>query len=120
MDDAGSKRSSARGQLFGLAHCANCRFSCVTNPRTDFDCVYDRAYYEGRGADPSVDYERELADHRTIRAYEWRGILRLVQSLQSVSAEVAWLDYGCGLGGFVRSLRDHGVTDAVGFDQGYA
>lgn len=120
MAHAGSKRSPASGRVFDLAHCPQCHFSCVMNPRTDFAELYDRDYYEGRGADRSVDYEREVSDHRTVRTYEWRGLVGLVRSLRDLTPSTTWLDYGAGLGGLVRYLRDGGIADAVGFDQGYA
>ena len=120
MDSAGSKRSPVSGRVFDLAHCPECQFSRVTNPRTDYAELYDRDYYEGRGVDRSVDYEREVTDPRTIRTYEWRGIVRLVRSVRDVTPSTTWLDYGAGLGGLVRYLRDGGIADAVGFDQGYA
>jgi SAM-dependent methyltransferase len=111
--------SSFRGNDFELAHCATCRYSFVTNPRTDFGALYDEQYYRGNGADPNVDYERELRDPRTVRAYEWRAILEIVRHLRGSLADLRWLDYGCGLGGLVRYGRERGV-DISGFDEGYA
>jgi SAM-dependent methyltransferase len=89
------------------------------NPRLDFDVLYGEAYYRGRGADTSVDYERELRDPRTVRVYEWRAILEIVRHLRGPLVGLRWLDYGCGLGGLVRYGRERGI-DISGFDEGYA
>jgi len=91
----------------------------VTDPRTDFDRLYDKAYYEGRGSDPHVNYEQEMADPGTIRTYEWDGLIRAVSSLTDLHERTRWLDFGCGLGGFVRYARARGI-DVIGHEQGYA
>jgi SAM-dependent methyltransferase len=85
----------------------------------DFTVLYDERYYRGEGADPTVDYERELADPRTVRVYEWRAMLKIVEQLRGPLSGVRWLDYGCGLGGFVRYARDRRI-ETYGFDEGYA
>lgn len=116
---AGSKRSRFSGRTFALARCPCCLFAFVANPRTDFDRVYDEAYYRGQGADPLVDYERELSDPRTLRLYEWRGILEIVCDLIPLTGSTRWLDIGCGLGGLVRFGRARGI-ELFGHDEGYA
>jgi SAM-dependent methyltransferase len=115
----GSKQSEFSGRVFNLARCHTCRYAFIIEPRTDFDRLYDDAYYSGRGADLHVDYEREMSDPRTIREYEWRGVVRSVETLVPVSDETRWLDFGAGLGGLVRYGRSLGI-DVVGYDQGYA
>lgn len=116
----GSKRSSWSDRTFTLRRCTSCAFVFVENPRTDYDDLYDEAYYSGRGADPLVDYVDEI-EHRdsTIRQYEWRGIYRLVSSLVPTDSSTRWLDYGCGMGGLVEFVQQQGVGHAVGFDQGW-
>ena len=115
----GSVHSSFSDRDFQLAHCSTCRYSFVVDPRSDFESLYDDRYYRGRGADPTVDYEAELDDPRTIRAYEWRAILRIVTHLCGSLDGVRWLDFGCGLGGLVQYGRGSGI-DIVGFDEGHA
>ncbi len=114
-----SVHSSFSGRDFELAHCTSCHYSFVVDPRTDFDTLYDGAYYRGGGADSMVDYERELRDPRTVRRYEWQAIVEIVRHLRGPLDGLRWLDYGCGLGGLVRYGRDRGV-DISGFDEGYA
>ena len=114
-----TKRSEFSGRAFDLARCDECQYVFVTEPRLDFENLYDEAYYSGRGADQHVDYEQEMADPRTIRLYEWRGIMRAVKSFLPLDDRTRWLDFGCGLGGYVRYARSHGI-DVVGFEQGYA
>jgi len=111
--------SSFSGRDFELAHCPRCRYSFVVNPRTDFGALYDEEYYRGRGADPTVDYERELRDPRTVRRYEWQAIVEIVRHLRGPLDGLRWLDFGCGLGGFVRYGRERGLNIS-GFDEGYA
>jgi SAM-dependent methyltransferase len=115
----GSVHSSFSERDFELAHCPVCHYSFVIEPRTDFEFLYDGRYYRGDGADPTVDYELELDDPRTTRAYEWCGIQTIVEHLEPSQHSIRWLDFGCGLGGLVRSAREQGI-DIVGFDQGYA
>ena len=111
--------SSFSKRTFRLAHCSHCHYSFVVDPRTDFASLYDAAYYRGEGADPTVAFETELDDPRTIRAYEWRGIVTIVEHLHGSLDGVRWLDFGCGLGGLVQYARGRG-PDVVGFDEGYA
>jgi SAM-dependent methyltransferase len=111
--------SSFSDRDFELAHCSSCHYSFVVDPRADFAALYDEQYYRGRGADPTVDYERELHDPRTVRRYEWQAIVEIVRHLRGPLDRVRWLDFGCGLGGLVRYGREHGI-EISGFDEGYA
>ena len=105
---------------FELRHCPTCRLSFVANPCTDYARVYDEAYYRGRGADPMVDYVFEMEyPERTVRQYEWRGIVAAVRSMAQLGPQTRWLDYGCGNGGLVRYLRDHAGIAAAGYDVGW-
>ena len=90
----------------------------MQKPDTDYAALYDAAYYQGKGADPLVDYEFEL-EHpvQTIRRLEWSGIKRAIGDLKSLGPGTKWLDYGCGNGGLVRHLRATNV-DAIGYEQG--
>jgi SAM-dependent methyltransferase len=102
-----------------VVRCDTCGFGAIADPWTEFDRIYDDAYYAGEGADPLVDYAFELAHpQRTIRTWEWEGIARVVQSLGSGAVGARWLDFGCGNGGLVRHLRQHHGVDAVGFEEG--
>jgi SAM-dependent methyltransferase len=115
---AGRATSDTTGRDFALGRCEACGFAFVVEPRCDFAAIYDGDYYAGRGADPSVDYERELAGEPTVRGAEWAGIVSTVRRLHTGPIE-PWLDFGCGYGTFVRYLGAHGI-DAVGTDEGHA
>ncbi len=119
MEPAGKRRSDWSGRSFALTQCPSCRFAAVTEPRTDFDALYDADYYAGRGADPLVDFAGEMGDPATIRRHEWEGIERVVTGLTGRGRDLRWLDYGCGLGGLVRHLRERGYDQAYGFDEGF-
>lgn len=116
----GTKHGPRAPEPFELRSCTNCHYSFVANPWTDAAAVYDADYYAGRGADPLVDYIFELeCPELTIRQYEWRGILRVVQELVPVTAATRWLDFGCGNGGLVRHCRAQTDCAACGYDSGW-
>jgi len=106
-------------ESFKFFQCSKCNFVSVVNPITDYQKIYNDAYYQGRGADPLVDYAFELNHpEQTVRIFEWQGILDAVRHLYREGLEGArWLDYGSGAGGMVRFLRDRGI-EAYGFDEG--
>ena len=109
-----------REAKYEVRHCTTCRLSFIANPCTDYGRIYDEAYYRGRGADSLVDYVFEM-EHpdRTIRRFEWRGIVAAVKSLTEVAPKTRWLDFGCGNGGLVRYVREHVGCEIVGFDVGW-
>ena len=113
------KQGSHIPQFFKFFQCSKCHFISVVNPILDYDKIYNEAYYQGRGADPLIDYAFELDyPEKTIRIFEWQGILDAVRHLYREELEGArWLDDGSGAGGLVRFLRDRGI-EAYGFDQG--
>jgi SAM-dependent methyltransferase len=115
----GTKVSNFSGLEFHFQHCETCGYTFVTDPRVDFDKLYDDEYYAGRGADDNVEYLREMTQPETLRVYEWRGVHETVGRLIG-DTNVRWLDYGCGLGGLVTYLRKHGVAEAYGFDEGFS
>ena len=98
--------------------CESCGFAFVADPWVDFDLIYSEQYYAGQGADPLVDYiyERENPT-RTIRNYEWRGVLERIGSLVALQSRTTWLDYGCGTGGLVRFLCERGFSEVWGTEQ---
>lgn len=107
------------GRDYELRRCDACGFAFIADPWTEFDKIYDDRYYEGRGADPLVDYGFELAEpSRTIRRYEWHGVSQLVERLLGGLAGVRWLDFGCGNSGLVRYLLEHTEAHAEGFEEG--
>jgi 2-polyprenyl-3-methyl-5-hydroxy-6-metoxy-1,4-benzoquinol methylase len=112
-----------RGRLsldfYSIARCRTCNFAFIENPRTDYDVLYSEDYYKGKGADPYVDYLTELESPEiTVRFYEWRGIISVVNRLTGTLRGLRWLDYGCGNGGLVRAGRAVGI-DIHGFENGW-
>lgn len=118
VQSAGTRASTLDpGRRFNLLSCPNCGFAFVEAPRSDFEVLYDEAYYEGSGADSLVDYKFELQwPDDTVRVYEWRGICSIARELQPGPGR--WLDFGCGTGGLVRYALRQGF-DIVGHDEGW-
>ena len=116
----GSKYSAFSNRDFHLRRCDRRRYAFISDPRTDFDALYNDHYYRGMGADPLVNYVAEMDDPSTVRRYEWRGILAAVSALTTVDSTTRWLDYGCGTGGLVRFVRAHGARSTQGFEQGWS
>ncbi|MFZ1994350.1 MAG: class I SAM-dependent methyltransferase [Solirubrobacteraceae bacterium] len=115
----GAVDGSFSGRSYALRRCDACGYAFIADPWTEFARIYDDRYYAGRGADPLVDYEFELASpQNTIRVYEWRGITRIVSSLLGGLDGVRWLDFGAGNGGLVRYVSTHTPATAVGFEEG--
>jgi hypothetical protein len=84
-EPAGEVHGRFSDRSYRLNRCSACGFGFVADPWTDYDQIYSDAYYAGEGADPLVDYAYELAHpERTVRRYEWRGILAAVGSLAPV------------------------------------
>ena len=105
---------------FTIFRCTNCAFAFVGNPWLEFDRIYSEAYYNGRGADPSVDYVFELeSPNDTVRKYEWQGIFAAIQSHLKLTRETRWLDFGCGNGGLVRYCREHAGCAIFGYEEGW-
>lgn len=118
-DLLGEKPSDLAKRTFRLVRCQRCRFAFVEDPWLDYAAIYDTAYYEGRGADPTVDYHFELAHpDRAIRRYEWSGIVEVVRRLVDLRAQTRWLDFGCGNGGLVRHARAAVGCEAIGNEEG--
>jgi len=118
---AGSRFGSFAGRDFAFARCRACGFGFVIDPLEDLGAIYNEAYYRGQGADPLVDYLGELAaPERSIRLYEWRGILKAVETLRGPVDGLRWLDYGCGNGGLVRHVRGRRDLDMMGYEEGWA
>lgn len=114
--------SSFSDRTFQLGVCDSCQLGLVLDPRTDFERLYGIDYYQGRGADPLVNY---FADEQpgSTRELEWSGLLRTIRDIARVqgarSEDLKLLDWGAGLGGLVRCARESGIR-ADGFDEGYA
>ena len=96
-----------------------CRFTFVEHPRTDYENIYSKDYYDGIGADPLVQYQFECQNEaQTIRRYEWQALVALYDALHLAVRErerererecvCVWLDYGCGYGGLVTYGREQG------------
>ncbi len=115
-------RSSFSSITFELGVCVACQMGLVLNPRTDFAQLYGPEYYEGRGADPLINY---VADEMagSAREIEWNGIVQTVSKIAisrgQDASSLRLLDWGAGLGGLVRTARTCGIN-ADGLDEGYA
>ena len=119
FEDVGVLPGAVIQREFLFRRCRSCQFVFVANPSLDFDTLYSEDYYNGRGADTKLNYVGEVQQPtRTVRRYEWRGVLERVRDLTSLPDHPLWLDYGCGTGGLVTYLRSQAV-EASGFEQGW-
>lgn len=119
FNDVGVVAGNVTNRQFQLRRCRSCQFVFVSNPSLDYDFLYSEDYYNGGGADTKLNYVGEVQHPtRTIRRYEWRGVLDRVTHLMPLPGRAKWLDYGCGTGGLVTYLRARAV-DARGFEQGW-
>jgi SAM-dependent methyltransferase len=116
----GTKKGNINTQLFYLFRCPACHFAFVQNPDTNYAEIYSEKYYRGQGADTSIDYVYELENFdTTIRLYEWRGILKIINSIISIDKNTQWLDFGCGNGGLVRYCQQNSPAQIVGYEDGW-
>jgi 2-polyprenyl-3-methyl-5-hydroxy-6-metoxy-1,4-benzoquinol methylase len=113
----GQKRGAWRPKQYEFRKCDSCHFIYVENPSVDFENLYGRDYYSGKGVDPLVDYVDELRLAKPIRLDEWDGIARTVATVKQLGAGLRWLDYGCGAGGLVRYLNAKGYASAEGYER---
>jgi SAM-dependent methyltransferase len=111
----GMKRGKFLDREFDFWLCPACDYMFV-DPFPGY-AVYDEAYYEGRGADPYVNYEAEHQDYRsTDRMIEFDDLWRVASGYVAENipeGTVDWLDFGCGAGGLMRY-----ISDKKGFSSG--
>lgn len=114
----GRKRGVHVVQDYEYWRCGGCGFTRV-EPFVGYG-IYDGAYYEGRGADPYVNYAEEYRAYgRTDRIREFEDCRRIAANHfagRPAGDEVAWLDFGCGAGGLLKYLRAQGKLKVAGGD----
>jgi SAM-dependent methyltransferase len=106
---AGVKKGTVVNSEFHYYRCQSCNFLFV-DPFFGPE-IYDEKYYEGKGADPFVNYAAEYEDYRkTDRILELNDLARITQKSLTErkfnNTEIRWLDFGCGAGGLLKFLRD--------------
>lgn len=116
----GIRRGTFKDRLFEIFRCDSCGFIFVSNPWLEFNEIYSEAYYGRKGADRSVDYLFELRNpKKTIRQYEWHGIVDVVGSYFPLTSDLRWLDFGCGNGGLVRYCLEQLPCSVWGWEEGW-
>jgi SAM-dependent methyltransferase len=120
LEFVGAKVGRIKPDRFEFFRCRECGYAFVANPWREYEQIYSQDYYEGRGADPLVDYVYEL-EHpdQTVRIYEWRGIIDVVRRCVPLTSQTRWLDFGCGNGGLVRHLRQTLGCSIFGYEHGW-
>jgi SAM-dependent methyltransferase len=126
--ESGSLYSSFSGRSFSFARCDDCGYGWSIDPREDYGAIYDEAYYLGRGADPGVNYQGQFLGGpdsllAKIKEVEFDALLRTMSTVQEARHQGSLtgkkiLDFGGGVGGFVRYLNDRGL-DAELHEEGY-
>jgi SAM-dependent methyltransferase len=125
---SGSLFSSFSGRSFSFARCGDCGYGWVIDPREDYGALYDEAYYVGQGADPGVNYQAQFLEGpdsllAKIKEVEFDALLTTMTTVlrarhQRAMTGMKILDFGGGVGGFVRYLNDRGL-DAELHEEGY-
>lgn len=125
---SGSLFTSFSSRKFAFARCDECGYGWVIDPREDYGAIYDEAYYLGRGADSGVNYQVQfLAESDSLLAkikdVEYDALLTTLTKVQEARNQgpmsgMKILDFGGGVGGFVRYLNDRGL-DAELHEEGY-
>jgi len=105
---------------YNLYHCPHCDFYFVSNPNRNFDIIYDKQYYSGKGADTLIDYVYEMENpDKSIRIFEYQGILEIIQNILDKNEKIEWLDLGCGTGELIHYVQSHSNFSIKGYDSGY-
>jgi SAM-dependent methyltransferase len=125
---SGTLFSSFSSRSFSFARCDDCGYGWVVDPREDYGALYDETYYLGHGADPGVNYQGQFVGGPDsllvkIKAVEFDALLTTMTTVQRARhqrsmSDMKILDFGGGVGGFVRYLTDRGF-DAELHDEGY-
>ncbi len=101
---------------FRVVRCRSCGL-IYFNPRLGEQAIkelYDQNYYKGKGFDPTVDYIAEFDKREDADKVFWpEERVRFIEEL--VLPPSALLDFGCGLGDFMRQATQHGYK-AEGFE----
>jgi SAM-dependent methyltransferase len=116
------------GRSFSFARCNDCGYGWVIDPREDYDVIYNETYYVGVGADPGVNYQNQFLGGpdsllAKVKDVEYDALLTTMTKLQGARnrgpmTSMKILDFGGGVGGFVRYLNDRGL-DAELHEGGY-
>lgn len=106
---------------YELYHCPECDFYFIKDPILDYEKIYNLDYYRGKGADPLVDYIYENQNpNKSIRIFEYEGILDIITTKISLNNSINWLDIGCGTGGLLQYIKNNFSNVTVkGYDSGY-
>src|SRR5579862_1051156 len=103
---------------FRLVRCTHDGFLYI-NPRLNSQAIsnlYDRAYYNGEGFDPYVNYADALDKEEATSDCKYPSSEELVKIIEElVPPKARLLDFGCGLGDLVRNAQRHGY-EADGFE----
>ena len=110
------KRGRICPEPFSIVRCRRCGLVYV-NPRiveSEFDELYDEAYYRGDGFDATIDYRRDYREDPSLR----KDVDRIVDTLREGFGPIAGrrvLDAGCGTGALLHALTLAGAR-AEGLD----
>jgi len=102
--------------LFRVVRCRSCGLIYI-NPRLAEEAIkdlYDGDYYDGEGFDTYVNYISDYEKEKDIdKIFRTEQKVKIIKEL--VHPPAALLDFGCGLGDFVRQAVKYGY-DAEGFE----
>ncbi|MDM8542675.1 class I SAM-dependent methyltransferase [Desulfococcaceae bacterium HSG9] len=121
IEFVGAKKGRQIKKAYKVFHCLNCDYRFIINPSINYDAIYNENYYNGKGADPKVAFFYECNHpEKTIRRYEWQGIVDIIALQLPLNKTTRWLDFGCGLGGLVKWVQNTTRCDVRGYEEGLA
>jgi 2-polyprenyl-3-methyl-5-hydroxy-6-metoxy-1,4-benzoquinol methylase len=104
------------GYPFRVVRCRSCGLMYL-NPRLGESAIadlYDRQYYEGKGFDRHVSYLDSFSKENDIdKVFQPEETVKIIKQL--VPPPAILLDFGCGLGAFMRQAAKQGFS-AEGYE----
>jgi 2-polyprenyl-3-methyl-5-hydroxy-6-metoxy-1,4-benzoquinol methylase len=101
---------------FRVVHCRSCGFIYI-NPKINKQAIadlYDEAYYNGRGFDSNATQLNEIhSESDENKKFRPGETVKIIKDL--VPPPATLLDFGCGLGDFIKQAQKHGY-EAEGFE----
>ncbi len=118
LERIGTKRGHFAQRDFELHRCRTCGYAFVSDPWLIMRPYIPKITTAAGERIPGWTTSEWERPSTAVRQYEWRGVLTLVESLHRLSRETTWLDFGAGLGGLVRYVKEPRDIRMFGYEPG--